>query len=179
MKYKEITMDNTYKLKIIDFAEKCYRTNKAEYKRRGQDNPSKIKQDIYYGKLAEYAVWLTYIEMDQECTQPDVAVYKNKNKSYAADMIVNNAHNLHVKSQLLKQAEQFGLSWMFQKNDPLVKSPLLSDYVVLCLTVNTNKVRVFEPINAKDLVKKYKKPKKRQLQSTKLALYGKDIGIEL
>ena len=94
-------------------------------------------------------------------------------------MIVNNAHNLHVKSQLLQTAKQFGLSWMFQKNDPLVKTPLLSDYVVLCVTLNTNKVRVFEPIKAKDLVKKYKKPKKKQLQSTKLALYGKDIGIEL
>ena len=179
MKHKEVIMDNTYKLQIIDFAEKCYLTNKAEYKRRGQDDPSKIKQDIYYGKLAEYAVWLTYTDMNQDCTKPDLAIYKGRNKSYSADMIVNNAHNLHVKSQLLQTAKQFGLSWMFQKNDPLVKTPLLSDYVVLCVTLNTNKVRVFEPIKAKDLVKKYKKPKKKQLQSTKLALYGKDIGIEL
>jgi hypothetical protein len=68
---------------------------------------------------------------------------------------------------------------MFQKNDPLVKNPLLSDYVVLCLTLNTNKVRVFEPIKAIDLLNKYKKPKKKELQSTKLALYGKYIGIEI
>ena len=179
MKCKEITMDNTYKLQIIDFAEKCYRTNKAEYKKRGQEDAQKIKQDIYYGKLAEWGVWLNYTDINQDCTKPDLAIYKGRNKSYGADMILNNAHNLHVKSQLLKQAERFGLSWMFQKNDPLVKNPLLSDYVVLCLTLNTNKVRVFEPIKAIDLLNKYKKPKKKELQSTKLALYGKDIGIEL
>ena len=60
MKHKDISIENSYKLEIIDFADKCYRTNKSEYKRRGQEDAQKIKQDIYYGKVAEYAVWLMY-----------------------------------------------------------------------------------------------------------------------
>lgn len=178
MKHKDISIENSYKLEIINFAEKCYRTNKAEYKRRGQEDAQKIKQDIYYGKVAEYAVWLMYKEMGQNCTKPDVGVYKTSQKSYDRDMTVNDTHHLHVKSQLLKQAQSFGLSWIFQKNDPLVTRPIPQDYVVLTLIMNNNLVRVYQPQKAKDLIGVYGKPKKRALQSTKVTLYGKDIGIE-
>lgn len=179
MKYKDVNIQNSHKLEVIDFAERCYRTNKAEYKRRGQEDPKKIKQDIYYGKIAEYAVWIMYKEMGQDCTKPDIGVYKANEKSYDRDMTVNDTHHLHVKSQLLKQAHKFGLSWMFQKNDPLVTRPIPQDYVVLTVTINNNMVRVYEPQRAKDLIGVYGKPKKRALQSTKVTLYGKDIGIEL
>lgn len=179
MKHKDISINNDYKLEIVNFADSCYRTNKDEYKRRGQNDPSKIKQDIYYGKLAEYAVYAMYLEMGQECTKPDIGVYKRRNKSYNADMIVNDTFNLHVKSQLIKQSERFGLSWMFQKNDPLVNHPSSIDYVIFTLIINNNKVRVFNPVKAPDLIGVYKSPKKRELKKTKLCVYGKDIGIEL
>lgn len=179
MSRKRITIDNKYKLEIITFVDKCYKTNKSEYKRRGQSDESKIKKDMYYGKLAEYAVWLMYSEMGHECTKPDIAVYKARNKSFDADLVVNDTHNLHVKNQLLSQAQRFGLSWMFQKNDPLVKNPLYSDYVVFTVTASPNDVLVYEPKKAMHLLDAYTYPKKKELRKTKLTIYGKRIGIEL
>ena len=182
MNYTDIKLPNKYQLEIINFAEKCYKTNKKEYKRRGQDNPQKVKQDIYQGKVSEYAVYVMYSEMDGcTCSKPDIAIYKANKKSFSPDLTIHsNGKEFygHVKSQLKEQAEKFGVSWMFQHYDPLVRNPLLSDYIIPTIILSLNFIRVYKPIKAINLIGKYGKPKVHQLRNTKVALYGSDIGIE-
>lgn len=183
MAYTDIKLPNKYQIEIANFAEKCYRTNKAEYKRRGQDNPQKVKQDIYQGKVSEYAVYVMYSEKDGcSCSKPDINIYKSKKKSFSADLIISSngkEFNGHVKSQLKAQAQKFGVSWMFQKYDPLVVNPIPTDYIIPTILLSLNLIRIYQPIKAINLVGKYGKPKVHQIRHTKVALYGKDIGIEL
>lgn len=180
----EIVIDPLTQKKIIDFVESVYKTNKNKYKERGQIDIEKIKKDIYRGKLSEYAVYLHYknnLKFDS-VTEPDVNVYTTKNKSYDADIVaVHNGvqYDMHVKSQYIEQAKSFGLSWSFQKNDPLVFNPIPYDYIVPCVILSDKRVVIYKPIRAREVIKKYKKPKLERLQATKVVLYGKDVGIEL
>jgi hypothetical protein len=184
MNHVEIVIDAFTQKKIADFVALVVNTNKKKYKERNQTDLSKIKKDIYIGKLAEYAVFNHYnnnLGFDS-VTEPDITIYSAKNKSYDADIVAIHdsvEYKMHIKSQQINQADRFGLSWSFQKNDPLVFNPIPYDYIVPCLVLSDKRVRIYKPVKAKDIKGKYKKPKIERLQATKVVLYGKDIGIEL
>ena len=180
MKHKDIIIQFEHQSKVANFAELCYKTNKHHYKRRGQNDPRKIKLDIYNGKIAEFAVWDHYKTVKGvECQKPDLTILEANKKSYEADLKLKKMNGkeslLHIKNQTVEQSEKFGLSWMFQKNDPLVFRPLLNDYVVLTVFLSMNLVRVFKPIHSRHLLNRYEKPRVAQVQDTKLALYATNI----
>jgi len=180
MQHKDIIIQFEHQSKVVNFAELCYKTNRHHYKKRGQNDPRKIKLDIYHGKIAEYAVWDHYKTIEGvECEEPDLAVLDPNRKSYEADLKLKNKNGkeslLHIKTQTVEQSEKFGLSWMFQKNDPLVFRPLLNDFVVLTVFLSMNLVRVYKPLNARHLIGRYQKPKVAKIQDTKLALYATNI----
>lgn len=113
-----------------NFAENCYWTNAPEYERRNQNNPDKIKQDIAFGKIAEFGVYYILLEKGMKhITIPDTNVYNHKSKSFEADLKCEG-FGFHIKTQTLKSALRFGESWMFQKKDPLVINPKSYDYFI-------------------------------------------------
>jgi hypothetical protein len=113
-----------------NFAENCYWTNAPEYEKRNQNNPEKIKQDIAYGKMAEFGVYFILLEKGMKhITIPDTNIYNHKSKSFEADLKCES-FNFHIKTQTLKSASKFGESWTFQKKDPLVINPKSYEYFI-------------------------------------------------
>lgn len=157
-----------------EFVENSYNSNVDYYAKRNQNDVSKIKHDIYYGKLAEFAVY-QYLSITSDVTKPDTQVYNKYKKSFDADLIIDYRFNLHVKSQHICFVDKFGLSWNFQKEDLLITKPSDNDYVCLCSIVDLSNVRIVAIKKASDLVDKYKEPILEKLKSIKKVLYYSDI----
>ena len=82
------------------FADHSAETHIDEYKRRGQEDIDKIKQDIYHGKIGEMMVYNYMISDGIKDVSPiDLNIYEHAKKSYDADFRVG-AHNVHVKTTL-------------------------------------------------------------------------------
>lgn len=161
------------------FANECVDTNLNMYNRRNQKNRNKIMNDIYFGKLAEYGVYKYLRMLKHHCTEPDTEIYKARKKSYDADLKVDHKFDIHVKTQTLVQAEKYGVSWMFQKRDPLIKEPKDNDFIFLTLldtrSGSFNLLGVANALHIQDL---YGDPKIEWL-NTKKTLYYIDIKDEL
>lgn len=154
-----------------DFADKVVGTNIEAYKRRGQSNLRAITEQIYGGKLAEFAV----ASVLKDCTEPDVEIYDKKKKSFSADLIWNEKQ-IHVKSQTRESAKKYGTSWSFQKQDRLIKQPTPEDLLALCvLDLSLNTVCLWGVFPATLAVPILKEPVVYQLRNTKSVLYWDDL----
>jgi hypothetical protein len=168
----KIPIDGKIKKFAEDFAERVFETNKKAYARRGQANKRKILHDNVVGKTGEIAVYKFLKGKGKNPSKPDFKIYTAKKKSYDADMYLGNL-DLHIKTQHVKSAKKFGLSWVFQKKDPLFKKCKATDVIVLCLYKEASvTIMVMKP--AKDLFPFLKPPKKEEL-SSKVCLYYDDI----
>jgi len=179
MKTVKITIGKVGVDMINKFVEESYASSLDYYKTRGQENADKIKQDIYNGRLAELAVYKHYHGLEGcQIGMPDFNVYDGSNKSYEADLFFTfneKKYNLHVKSQHIDQANRFGSSWSFQKNDSLTTRPVKEDMVCLCKVINKTTVEIMKPIKATKLIGVYGEPKLERLKHSKAVLYWKDL----
>ena len=171
----KINLNKISKVQILDsynFANESANSSASKYKQRKQSNISKIKNDIFIGKVAEYSVYNYYMSKGFKVTPPDVKIYHAKNKSYDADLkILDKDYQIHVKSHFVKSL--FPPSWVFQKIDPLVTNPSPKDVVVLCM-INSQGEGEAIIEKATSLPDKYKPLLKQSLQS-KTAIYFKDL----
>lgn len=165
----KIFLTDEQKFAAGEFSQKVLSTNLSEYSRRKQTNVSLIKSQIYEGKLAEFAVCDYFNKFTQlQCGAPDLNIYEKGQKSFAADLVLKNGTNVHVKSQNLESVKRYGKSWICQKNDPLVKNPSPHDMVVFCLFCGEF-VEIVSLENAK--VIKWGEPKLDKLKGNKVAYY--------
>ena len=156
------------------------------YQKRGQGSAHRIVSQIISGKLAEIAVAKFYSSLGLVVSMPDFRVYHEGAKSYDADLDINFGNRfypLHVKSISSESASKFGLSWIFQRSDPLYFAParidLKDDRIALCETLSDSCVR-FYGLCDPNLMKSNSKPLKvKALQHTKVALYHKEISEHL
>ena len=139
-----------------------------EYKKRNQYNKDKIINDIYIGKSAEFLVYNFLISKQKQLAPPDLTIYKKHKKSYDADLRLKDV-NIHVKSH--KVNGNFPISWVFQKNDPLLLQRKDNDY--LALVVMDKGVNNMYLKKIKDVV--FKEPVKESLRKTKLCVYESDL----
>lgn len=141
-----------------------------EYKKRNQTNKDKIISDIYYGKVSEFLVYNYLVFKGKKLASPDLNIYLGNNKSYDADLILDNA-KIHVKSHVING--NFPVSWVFQKNDPLLSHPNSDDYLAL--------VVINKGINYMYLKKisevTFSPPMKESLRTTKMCIYEKDFNL--
>ena len=151
-----------------DFAEACVDTNIDAYKRRNQGNRDKIIEQIYTGKLGEFAVHTVL-----GCGEPDLQIYAKKQKSYSADLI-HGGYSIHVKSQSKESSDKYGTSWSFQIGDKMIVTPKEDDLVALCVQQGVDvqfygffPMTVVVPILAEPVV--------HQLRHVKRVLYWKDL----
>jgi len=146
------------------FAKYSTSSSVDEYGKRNQYNINKIQQDIYNGKVSEFMVYNYLKNVGKSPSSPDLNIYEKKEKSYDADIIVGNA-NIHVKSHCTSSS--FPVSWMFQKNDPLVIWK--PQYNFLCLVV-LDKIQNYMFIkDIRDV--EFSEPKKESLKSSKVCIY--------
>ncbi len=159
LKKVKLIAPSSYQEKLCDlFSKEVFHNSESgktymdRTKNSGSEN--KIIADIYLGKMAEYAVWNYLVSQDKFPTEPELAIYSNKRKSYDADLKIGNT-KIHVKSCVYN--EKFSNSWVFRPNDPIVTNPDENDFVILCAL----KDNTFEGIlvSAKKLVGMHKPPR--------------------
>lgn len=151
-----------------DFAAAVVTTNLATYKRRNQGNQKKIIEQIITGKLGEFAFadWLGTEE-------PDLNIYEKKDKSFDADLFAGNV-KIHVKSQTADSAEKYGISWMFQREDPLLINATDHDWLGLCVVDGTT-VSLYSYVPVLHVIDLLREPILPQLRFTKRVLYWEDV----
>lgn len=173
MQLKKINLvaPSSYQEKLCSlFSAEVYITNKDMYSSRNQNNEDKVKSDIYFGKMAEFAVYNYLLSINRKCSTPDIMIYQAKQKSYDADLIVNDSVPLHVKSCI--NSPTYGNSWVFQPNDSLVNSPNENETIAL-VVMEYNLTFSGYIVKATDVIDLYKPPRKAELN--KKVLYEKDL----
>jgi hypothetical protein len=159
-------------LKCVQFAHDSIETNLDEYSRRNQNRVHKILNDIIIGKVAEFGVY-KYLSQKHKLEEPDLKIYDKNNKSFDADLKIVG-YDIHVKSQSIEQAEKYGVSWSFQKEDQLTTNPTKKDVIFLCL-VNDLEVIILNYGKASKYKGLYGEPIKESLKFSKKVLYFEKI----
>lgn len=140
--------------------------------------------DLVVGALSEIAAHRYLWNNGIECTEPDFAIYSNKNKSYDADLVAPfdkapYEHYFHIKGQSIAQANKpWANSWLLQKNDPIVQNTDKNHFLI-CTVVDPELLEVEilgkVKLNLLHDHKLFKKPVIKTLQENKVAIYWSDI----
>jgi hypothetical protein len=154
----------------VDFSVNSVESSRVHYASRNQFDLNKIKNDIYLGKVAEYAVYNHYYQNFGKISKPDLKIYIGKEKSYDADLKTKKSL-VHVKSFFSKSG--YNPSWVFQKNDSLVHSPEKNNVIILCIIDETGKGKGY--VGDAIVLQEYYKPLRKESLSSKTAIYLKDL----
>jgi hypothetical protein len=147
-----------------------YQTNKDIYAQRNQNNESKVKNDIYIGKLAEFAVYNYLLSKGKIVSAPDIMIYESKKKSYDADLYINKESPLHVKS-CIDTGSQYN-SWLFQPNDPVTNEPTEDDMISF-VVITPEALFYCYIVKASDILDTYREPRNKLLN--KKVIYEIDL----
>lgn len=171
LKKHNLIAPSLYQEKLCQiFSDEVYKTNKDMYAFRNQNNESKVKSDIYLGKLAEFAVFNYLYLKGKNVSAPDIMIYEADRKSYDADLFIDDKFPIHVKSCV--QLQGWGNSWVFQPNDPLVLSPKEDETIALVVVSPMGEFYCYI-VSATDVVLMYREPRKASLN--KKVLYEEDF----
>jgi hypothetical protein len=172
-----ITLDESELYKCKKFANDVVSTNIDRYSQRNQTDIVKIIEDIYIGKIAEYAAYKLLLSRGKQVTEPDTKIYSAHKKSFSADLY-DGKYSYHVKCMKTSTAERFGLSWSFQIEDKLITSPTDNDVLILC-EINNDIVDIKSVIKANKVTHLYTKPVLKKLWEYKRVLtYNQICGIQ-
>lgn len=155
------------------FAEHSVSTHVDEYKRRGQEGIDKIKSDIYHGKVGEIMVYNYLMSMPgmSGVSPVDFHIFEDaKHKSYQADLKVG-ASNIHVKTHVVNK--NFPVSWLFQKNDPLIRTDSVSEVLFLCV-LDSRECYAYMTLIKPDVIR-FEEPMKDALKLTKVCVYEETL----
>ena len=163
-----------YKL-CAEFASKRVGGSADEYKRRGEARISKIEQDILTGALGEHAAYEYLLSKNLKVSEPDLAIYDKKSKSFSADL--QAAEGLfHVKAQTQESADKYGFSWLCQKQDKILKQPKADEFFIFAGVkedlVDLKAIVLVQDIIDNELISE---PKVWKYRHSKVALYLDDI----
>jgi len=98
-------------------------TATVNYRDSNQDIQQKIRDDHFVSKLGEEAVRFVFEQRDCKIVGPDYSIYSGKQKSWAADLTINDLE-VAVKTQRRSAANRYDLSWTFQ-DSPERRDPIL------------------------------------------------------
>ena len=98
----------------------------VDYRDSNQLQLDKIHDDHFVSKLGEEAVRAVFEARSCKVNGPDYAIYEGKQKSWAADLKINELE-VAVKTQRRSAANRYGVSWTFQdspkRRDPILEMP--------------------------------------------------------
>ena len=140
----------------------------VNYRDSNQTEIQKIRDDHFVSKLGEEAVRFVFEQRDCKIEGPDYTIYSGKQKSWAADLRINNLE-VAVKTQRRSAANRYDLSWTFQdspqRRDPILDMPdawvclvvyedLKEDYECMVYPLRKIKQLIFEAPRLSRLVGK-------------------------
>ena len=156
----KLTAPSSYQEKLCSlFAENVFHTNEDMYVRVNKRDPKIVKEQIYSGKLAEYAVFNLLVANYDIVTAPDIMIYDKSKKSYDAD-IVAGGKNIHIKSCF--SGQKYPISWLFQPTDGVTKTPTENDILALVIYEGGQDFSAYF-VKAIDVLDKYENPIKEEL----------------
>jgi hypothetical protein len=143
------------------------------YALRGEPRKEKMVHDILVGALGEWAIEEHLTSLGYECTKPDMKIYDKANKSFDADLFVDDVE-IHVKSQGMASVKRYGNSWLLQRYDKIVAEPR-DDQLFAFTNVDVEKktATILGFCWASDMI--YGECKVWSYKKTKVAIYLKDI----
>jgi len=162
-----------------DFANARIGMSEALYRARGEDRTFKMIEDIVVGCSAEFAVQQYMKEQGYECTEPDLSLHQNGQKSFSADL-QSQGKFLHVKAQTLDSAQKYGTSWIFQAEDATLTLPSENGFCFFCVVepgAETYKVDIKAAVYIIDILEAeaVSKPKVGRYAIFKKAIYLTDL----
>ena len=169
-----VYINKKHSKEIMHFAEKVSIT--TNYSDCNQNNFDLKVYQHYIGKLGELAVYL-YLKKTHNITKPDFNIYEIKNKSWDSDLKIDNKH-LSIKTQDIKSAKRFELSWTFQYIKNGRKDYSIKNNIIVIPTLYDNyyyhdlRIIIFPSINIKNI--KFGEPKKQNLKGKKIIMYATD-----
>ena len=172
---------------IYDICEKfAYEVNPTtKYADCGQNDMNKRLTDNIIGKVGEFAAYTELCALGKEygfiTTPPDTKIYKGRQKSWRADMLINCADGylcVAVKAQSLSQALKYSFSGTFQcasfrKDAALEKN---DELIILCLvddmSANNDRIMILPPKIIGEI--KFSDPKLPKYKGIKICYYARD-----
>lgn len=130
--------------------------------------------DVVTGAMAEFGVF----KVIPGLSEPDLEIYKAKDKTFDADMKDGDNRMFHVKGQSKYSADKYGDSWLMQKTDPILNDPRNKNYLVLCTVDIQNEIveiRACIPVRTIVSYNLLMLPVLPHLQDNKYALYMDEI----
>ena len=171
LKKRNLIAPSTYQESLcLAYSNEVYQSIKEKYADRNQSGKDKIKQDIYIGKMAEYAVYNYLAKNGKDVTPPDIMIYNKHDKSFGADLYVNKTSPLHIKSCM--HVDTLHNSWLFQPNDPVTILPKEDDMIAF-VVANPDATFYCYLVKATEIIKIYSKPRNPLLQ--KKAVYESSL----
>jgi hypothetical protein len=148
-----------------EFASKA---NVRIYLGRARITEEKARNDIFIGKIAEFAVARSI----PGCSMPDVTIHEKPN--WGADLKLPDGTKVHVKTQSVEQGLKYGTSWIFERKDRGVKSkkPGIGAFCVTNAdgSVNIHAIVPVQYLHDNELFK----PTKLKFKD-KVAIYAEDL----
>ena len=188
--YKDIELPKKVLKACDNFGEKI--STKYIAQKRNQ-NSNKVNKDHAIGKKGECVVYLAFkegMENGWVLDKPDFKIYKAKDKSWDADLILRKGKSvkkIHIKTQEVTQSERFGLSWIFQfrnkdgkggKDSEIFRIKDKNSFVCFVSFDNKDGIgKICYICSVSYLLKNklFKDPKKESLHGIKKCVYAKDI----
>ena len=161
--------------RVEDFAITRIKGSENLYRYRGESNRDKMIEDVLIGTLGEWASYLYLQRCGILAPEPDMKIYEKRRKSFTADL-QSDQGLFHVKSQGEKSAKRYGLSWLLQKTDKVIKEPSENEFFIFT-QVSVPEVEILGIVSAKDLIDNelLDEPKVWKYRHTKRALYWENI----
>jgi len=80
---------------------------------------------------------------------------------------------IHVKTQSVTSVLRYGISYLFQKTDPVIREPTNKDIIACTAVVSDNEVEIYGFISLEDVIKNelIGECKVPSYRSTKVAMY--------
>jgi hypothetical protein len=147
--------------------------NVSVYRKRGGFK----YMDIVIGAMAEFGAQAFLIDLGIIVSEPDLKIYRNKDKSFNADLVSEDKF-FHIKGQDSSRASTYCDSWLVQKTDPIIVNPKNNHYFMFCtVDVVEESVHIRACVPARTLVSKelLGEPVLPFLQETKHAIYLEDL----
>jgi hypothetical protein len=144
---------------VFDFSLKVSESTKHNYYSRRHNSLHKIVTDHYFGKLGEFGVCNFLWTKNVPFTPPDLLIYTGKTKSYDADLkftgTTGHVWRIHVKCQPVNSQLQFGLAWLFQKEDELTFFAKDNDLIAFCSINDKEEILIHKVCKAYELKGKF------------------------
>lgn len=174
-----ITLSKEVQVKVTLHAKQF--ADSRVYLDSSQSVKDKIQRDAYSGKLAEFAVYERLTDLGYNCSEPDLEIYPQKDRTWKPDLrltVGKETRNVHVKCSPNKSK-----SWVFQADfagrydKEIFDNQNKTDIIYLTETTFDVNIIIYCIMDIQQALALMKLPRLRKLYGNKLCIYKEDIKL--